>query len=133
MVKSQVFFFFCLSFIGGIFLNTQVIMQGQDEALASSHADIPRLLMLGFLILGIILITVLWQYKKLAVTGFCFLFLIFGSRYYLLYLLISLLMVMDIASVIVLLFQIPVNIYIKLILDKAEKKREEFKFLKAWF
>ena len=58
-----------------------------------------------------------------------FLFLIFGSRYYLLYLLISLLMVMDIASVIVLLFQIPVNIYIKLILDKAEKKREEFQDL----
>ncbi|MBU2545268.1 UDP-N-acetylmuramoyl-tripeptide--D-alanyl-D-alanine ligase [Patescibacteria group bacterium] len=58
-----------------------------------------------------------------------FLFLIFGSRYYLLYLLLSLLIVMDIASVIVLLFQIPASIYIKSILKKAKKKRKEFENL----
>jgi len=34
--------------------------------------------MLSFLILGILLITVLWQYKKLAVIGFCILFLVVG-------------------------------------------------------
>ena len=58
-----------------------------------------------------------------------FLFLIFGSCYYLLYLLLSLLIVMDIASVIVLLFQIPAGMYIKLILKKAKKKRKEFENL----
>ena len=34
--------------------------------------------MLGVLILGILLISVLWQYKKIVVIGFCLLFLFFG-------------------------------------------------------
>ena len=34
--------------------------------------------MLGFLIFGIILISVLWPYKKLVVIGFCLLFLVAG-------------------------------------------------------
>jgi len=34
--------------------------------------------MLGFLIFGILLISVLWKYKKLAVFGFCILFLVSG-------------------------------------------------------
>ncbi len=33
---------------------------------------------LGFLILGIFLISVLWKYKKMAVIGFCILFLVLG-------------------------------------------------------
>lgn len=34
--------------------------------------------MLGFLILGILLISALWQYKKLVIIGFCILFLVAG-------------------------------------------------------
>ena len=64
MSKSKIFFCFCLSFIGGIFL--------------SSINEIPQPVQLGFLILGIFLISVLWKYKKMAVIGFCILFLVLG-------------------------------------------------------
>ncbi len=64
MTKSRVFLYFCLAFVGGIFINSFVF--------------IPQLVMLGFLVLGIFLISVLWQRKKLAVVGFCLLFLVLG-------------------------------------------------------
>ncbi len=35
--------------------------------------------MLGLLILGILLVSVLWKYKKIVVLGFCLLFLLFGA------------------------------------------------------
>ncbi len=68
MPKSRIFLYFCLSFVGGIFLN--------------SFLEIQQLLMLGFLILGIALISVFWKYKKLAVAGFCFIFLVLGMWRY---------------------------------------------------
>lgn len=64
MVKSRIFLYFCLAFVGGI--------------LISSLMDISQLWMLGFLILGIFLISTLWQYKKFVVIGFCLLFLAAG-------------------------------------------------------
>ncbi|PIZ89608.1 MAG: hypothetical protein COX89_00590 [Candidatus Nealsonbacteria bacterium CG_4_10_14_0_2_um_filter_37_10] len=64
MTASKIFLYFCLSFIGGIFL---------------SSFFVPHLLVLGGgLILGILLISVFWRRKTLIVIGFCILFLIAG-------------------------------------------------------
>lgn len=64
MTPSKIFFYFCLSFIGGIFF--------------SSFFAIPQTILICFLILGLILITSLWKYKKIVVIGFCILFLVLG-------------------------------------------------------
>jgi len=64
MTVSKILLYFCLFFIGGIFI--------------SSILNISQLITLGFLILGLILISVFWKYKKLKVIGFCILFLILG-------------------------------------------------------
>jgi len=64
MTPSKIFLYFCLSFILGVFLN--------------SIFSISQLTRLGFLILGLILISVFWQYKKFTVFGFCLLFLVAG-------------------------------------------------------
>jgi len=64
MTASKIFLYFCLSFVIGIFIN--------------SFVKIPQLAMLGVLILSLILISVLWKYKKLTITGFCILFLVLG-------------------------------------------------------
>lgn len=64
MSASKIFFYFCLSFIGGIFI--------------SSFLFIPQAAWLIFAILGILLISVLWSYKKLVVIGFCILFAVLG-------------------------------------------------------
>ena len=64
MTASRILLYFCLAFIGGIFL--------------SSMFKIPQLLMLGNLIFGLILISALGKYKKIAVFGFCLLFLVLG-------------------------------------------------------
>jgi len=64
MAKSKIFLYFCLSFAGGIFLNSVI--------------SISQLILLGFLILGIIFISAFWKYKKFVVLGFCFLLLVFG-------------------------------------------------------
>ena len=64
MSKSQIFLFFCVSFIGGVFLNSFFI--------------VPQLLALCFVILGVFLISVLWERRKFVVIGFCFLFLAVG-------------------------------------------------------
>jgi competence protein ComEC len=64
MTPSKIFLYFCLAFIGGIFLE--------------SFVEIPQLFGLGFLIFGLILISVFWKYKNFAVAGFCILFLVLG-------------------------------------------------------
>jgi len=64
MTPSRILLYFCLSFIGGIFL--------------SSILRIPQLAMLAFLIFGILLISVFWKYKKAVVIGFCLFFLVAG-------------------------------------------------------
>ncbi len=69
MTASKIFLYFCLFFIGGIFLNSVI--------------QIPQLLMLVFLILGIILISIppSLHFRKRAefvIIGFCLLFLVVG-------------------------------------------------------
>ncbi|MBU0998791.1 DUF4131 domain-containing protein, partial [Patescibacteria group bacterium] len=64
MTVSKIFLYFCLAFIGGIFLNSII--------------EISQIYMLGFLILGILLISVFWERKKFVLVGFCILFLILG-------------------------------------------------------
>ena len=65
MTASKIFLYFCLAFIGGIFLNSII--------------GISQIYMLGFLISGILLISVFWEHKKIVVVGFCILFLVFGA------------------------------------------------------
>jgi competence protein ComEC len=64
MTKSRLFLFFCLFFIAGLFLG--------------SIAFDSQLITLGFLILGIFLISVFWKYKNLVFIGFSLLFLVLG-------------------------------------------------------
>jgi len=64
MTPSKILFCFCLSFIGGIFLNSSLL--------------ISQIFILAISILGLIFISVLWKYKNLVVFGFCILFLVFG-------------------------------------------------------
>jgi len=61
MTISKVFFYFCISFIVGILLNSFF----QES-------------FLWFLILDIILISVFWKYKKVVIIGSCVLFFLFG-------------------------------------------------------
>ncbi|PIS39549.1 MAG: hypothetical protein COT33_01345 [Candidatus Nealsonbacteria bacterium CG08_land_8_20_14_0_20_38_20] len=68
MTKSKVVLYFCLSFIGGIFLN--------------SFLPVGALAKAGLAILGILFISVLWRYKNFAVIGFCILFLVAGIWHY---------------------------------------------------
>jgi len=56
--------FICLAFVFGTVL--------------SSFFAVSQVLTLGFLILGILLISVLWKYKKFVIIGFCLLFLVAG-------------------------------------------------------
>lgn len=64
MTASKIFLYFCLSFIGGIFI--------------SSFFFVSQLVLVAILILGILLISVFWKYKNFVVIGFCFLFLVAG-------------------------------------------------------
>jgi len=64
MTKSKAFFYFCLSFIFGIFLDSIIVVPGP--------------LGLVFLIFGIILILFFWKRKKAVVVGFCLIFLFLG-------------------------------------------------------
>jgi len=64
MTPSRIFLYFCLSFIAGIFVNSLIF--------------ISQLLTLGFLIFGILLISVFWRDKRFVVAGFCILFLVAG-------------------------------------------------------
>jgi len=68
MTASKIFLYFCLSFIGGIFISSMLgFLPGSRE-----------ILLLPGLILGILLISVFWRYKKFVVVGFCLLFLVGG-------------------------------------------------------
>ncbi|KPJ56800.1 hypothetical protein AMJ49_03965, partial [Parcubacteria bacterium DG_74_2] len=64
MTASKIFLYFCLSFILGIFIN--------------SFFNTSLILMLVVLILGILLISVFWRRKDIAVIGFCLVFLVLG-------------------------------------------------------
>ena len=64
MSKSRVFLYFCLSFVGGICVNSLI--------------SVPRFFVPAFLIPAILLISVFWKYKKIVVAGFCLLFLAAG-------------------------------------------------------
>ncbi len=69
MTKSKIFFYFCLSFIGGIFLSSFL---PQRDIFSS------RIILYVGLILGILLVSALWQCKKIVVAGFSVLFLVLG-------------------------------------------------------
>ena len=64
MTSSKIVLYLCFSFIGGIFLN--------------SFLPAGALVKAGLVILGILLISIFWRYKKIAVLGFCILFLVLG-------------------------------------------------------
>lgn len=64
MTTSKIFFYFCFSFIGGIFF--------------SSFFEISVIYLFFFLIFGFFLISVFWKYKILVIGGFCILFLAAG-------------------------------------------------------
>jgi competence protein ComEC len=64
MTPSKILLYFCFSFIGGIFIN--------------SVFRIPLFLILLISILGILLISVFWEYKNFVIIGFCILFFVLG-------------------------------------------------------
>jgi competence protein ComEC len=73
MTASKIFLYFCLAFVGGIFLNSIFRM--------------PPFFLLGILIFSLMLISVLWPFdklrvnenkKKITVLGFCLMFLVLG-------------------------------------------------------
>ena len=68
MTKSKVFLYLCLSFVGGIFIDS------------APEFFTPHLFWIkgAGLIFGIFLIFIFWQYKKLVVVGFCLFFLVAG-------------------------------------------------------
>ncbi len=68
MTKSKILLYFCLSFIIGISF--------------AVFCQISQLLILGFLIFNLILISVFWKYKKMTVLSFCLLFLVLGAWHY---------------------------------------------------
>ena len=71
MSKSQIFLFFCSSFIVGIFIQSLV--------------NFPQLLWLGFLILGIIMVAMFWgRAWKIVIIGFCLMLLVGGAWRYIL-------------------------------------------------
>jgi competence protein ComEC len=64
MTASKIFLYFCLAFVAGVFFDSLI--------------KIPQIFLLGAIIFGLILISVLWRYKNLAIFGFCLLFLVLG-------------------------------------------------------
>jgi competence protein ComEC len=64
MTASKISLYFCLFFIGGIFI--------------SSFFFVFQPVLLTALIFGILLVSVFWKYKKLVIIGFCLLFLALG-------------------------------------------------------
>ena len=65
MSKSQIFLFFCLSFIVGVFIQSLI--------------NLPQLFWLGILVLGIMAAAVFWGKWKLAVVGFCLMLVFLGA------------------------------------------------------
>lgn len=68
MTNSKIFLFLCLGFVLGIFLR--------------SIFAIPWLIIQGFLILSLIMVSVFFKYKKIALFGFCLLSICFGVLRY---------------------------------------------------
>jgi len=64
MTASKIFLCLCLSFIGGVFLN--------------SFFQLSQILLLEVLILGILFVSVFWRHRKIAVFGFFLIFLALG-------------------------------------------------------
>lgn len=64
MTSSKILFYFCLSFVGGIFLNSFLL--------------ISQIFILAILILGLIFISVFWKYRNFVIFGFCIIFLVLG-------------------------------------------------------
>lgn len=64
MTKSKIFFFFCLSFIIGIFIGLII------------KISLP--ILLAFFIFGLILVSVFFRKIKIVIFGFCLIFLTFG-------------------------------------------------------
>ncbi|HDL74820.1 MAG TPA: ComEC family competence protein [bacterium] len=64
MTSSKIFIYLCICFISGIFISSFVLFSQQ--------------ILLSFLIVAILLISVLWKYKRLTMIGFCLIFLILG-------------------------------------------------------
>ena len=64
MTSSKTFFYLCLAFVGGIFLN--------------SVFSVSQVLMLGFLIVGVLFISVLWKHKRIVIFGSCIVFVVLG-------------------------------------------------------
>jgi len=69
MTASKIFLYFCLSFVGGIFLSSLLSQLGFFTL---------HIVLCTGLIFGLILISVLWRYKKFVIIGFCILFLVVG-------------------------------------------------------
>jgi len=65
MQKGRVFLFFCLSFVGGIFL--------------SSFIYIPQEILWGFFILGLILVVSLFRDKRFVILGICVVLFVVGA------------------------------------------------------
>ena len=64
MTPSKILLYFCISFILGIFFNSLI--------------KISQPALLGFLILAVFLIFILWKHKNLVIFGFCIIFLVLG-------------------------------------------------------
>ena len=64
MTASKIFLYFCLSFIGGVFI--------------SSFFFVSQSVLLAVFISSILLVSVFWRYRKLVVVGFCLVFLALG-------------------------------------------------------
>lgn len=62
--KSLIFLYFCLSFVGGIFV--------------SSVFSAPKIIIFGFLVCGVAIFSVFWKKWNFVVVGFCLIFLVFG-------------------------------------------------------
>ena len=68
MANSKVFFYFCISFVLGIFLN--------------SFFSINQVVSLGFLIVALMFISIFWTRWKMVIIGFCILFFVLGVSYH---------------------------------------------------
>lgn len=62
--KSKIFLYFCLSFSLGVFI--------------ASFFEIPVLILFAAIIFAVMLISIFWRNKKIAIAGFCIIFIILG-------------------------------------------------------
>jgi len=80
MTASKIFLYFCLFFIGGIFLSS-ILSTSSGLMVSEAEPSIlktPLFLILIISISGILLISVFWKYKDFVIIGFCLLFLVLG-------------------------------------------------------